>query len=105
MEVDEIVFSPDGRTIGSVHDALGEDSRAWFWDVTTGEGRTVECSSARLDHLAFSPDSKTLAGICNMAGIYLVPDDVPGNPSLLAASLGRSTSAMVAGDRTVTTPP
>lgn len=51
-------FSPDGKKLA------GGYNRIWIWDVKTGKLEHELEGSGYIDHAAWSPDGKTLAGCC-----------------------------------------
>src|SRR5262249_24618646 len=57
--VNEVAFSPDGRTLAAVGDA--PESAVRVWDVETGRASTWEGHTGHVHGLAFSPSAPTLA--------------------------------------------
>ncbi len=57
--VDDILFSPDGKSILS----LVKDYQIRMWDIATGKRRRFTGYTGYLTNAAFSPDEKTLATV------------------------------------------
>lgn len=57
--VNNVVFSPDGRTLASLSKGYHGDDAIRLWDAVTGESKAVLTEG--IDPFVFSPDGKTLA--------------------------------------------
>ena len=58
LEVWELVFSPDGKTLASA----SSDGSVRLWDIETGQYRSILEGGPFIPSVAFSPDGKTLVG-------------------------------------------
>ena len=60
IEMDQVIscvtFSPDGKTL-----AFCGGKTVWLWDGGSGTPAALEGHTARVNHLAFSPDGTRLA--------------------------------------------
>lgn len=66
-EVEDILFSPDGKSILS----LVKDYQIRMWDIATGKRRRFTGYTGYLTNAAFSPDGKTLATVDYPGDIHI----------------------------------
>jgi WD40 repeat protein len=66
-QVEDVAFSPDGQLVA----AINEGGRICFWNRAAGRPRDCLSTGAQGLHLAFSPDSKMIAGASeNFASVW-----------------------------------
>ena len=83
--------SPDGRLVAAGTD--GEDGRVWLWDVATRKLRRLAGPEGSVDHVAFSPDSGTLAAGAN---------DMPGHTVFGSVRLWDTATGKTTGEPQMT---
>ncbi len=61
VTVDQIIFSPDGKTLVSANN--GQKPQIKFWNALTGGGRSTLPVAKVVTDMAFSPNGETLASV------------------------------------------
>ena len=71
-------LSADRQTLATVSEVGRNQSRIQLWNALTGEMTGPEFAPSDVAHVAFSPDSKTLAGVVALDGTLRVWDTTSG---------------------------
>ena len=89
--VNDVAFSPDGRTLAAVGDA--PDCAVCLWDLETGQERTWQGHSSPIRGLAFAP-SEPLLATCAEDGTVCLWEWTGNTPRGRTINLGRFPSGV-----------
>jgi WD40 repeat protein/transcriptional regulator with XRE-family HTH domain len=92
-----VAYSPDGRHLAGVTNAVGESTLVRIWDLSTGESQTLTGTTESAFSVAYSPGGRQLA-VAGLDGVVQVWDLATGRSETLTDATHRAFSVAFSRD-------